>query len=76
MGDFQDTARALLDARAIVQVNADSLPATLARLLADPAERAQLGQRAQEVVRRNQGATERTAEALLAIMREAHHARV
>jgi 3-deoxy-D-manno-octulosonic-acid transferase len=52
------------------------LAARLRALLSDADERARMGRAAQEVVRIHQGATERTAEALLAILpqRQGSHA--
>jgi hypothetical protein len=49
---------------------------TIRRLVDDPAERTRLGLAAREVVIAHQGATERTAEALLSILSTAgsHHA--
>jgi 3-deoxy-D-manno-octulosonic-acid transferase len=51
----------LVEAGAALQTaDADALENATRRLLADPAERAQLGIRAQELVKSQQGATERT----------------
>ncbi len=75
INDFRDAAQALLGANALVRVEAAQLPATLRALLSDPAERARLGKAAQATVRSQQGATERTAEALLAIVQQHRAAR-
>lgn len=65
VADFKDTANALLAAGAMVQTDAAGLPAALERLVKSPEERQHLGERARAVVRAQQGATEKTAEALL-----------
>lgn len=75
VADFRETAQALLDGGAMVQVTEADLPATLARLVQGSDERRALGERAQQVVRAQQGATERTAEALLGLLTEARRAR-
>jgi len=76
MGDFRESADALLAANAMVRVDRMQLAARLRALLSDDDERARMGRVAQEVVRIHQGATERTAEALLAILpqRQGSHA--
>ena len=76
MGDFRDSLEALRVAGAIEQVDVAGLPAALKSLLGDAARRSEAGRRAQQAVRANQGATERTAEALLGLLsaREARHA--
>jgi 3-deoxy-D-manno-octulosonic-acid transferase len=68
MGDFRDSAEALEASHALLRTDAAGLAGAIARLLGDPAERARRGAAAREVVRSNQGATERTAEALLSIL--------
>lgn len=68
MGDFRESASALADAGALEQVQPAALPGTLVRLLGDAAERARRGAAAQACVRSRQGATERTAEALLSVL--------
>jgi 3-deoxy-D-manno-octulosonic-acid transferase len=68
MGDFRESLEALRDAGAIEQVPREGLAPVLAALVADPARRAELGRRARATVLANQGATERTAEALLGVM--------
>jgi 3-deoxy-D-manno-octulosonic-acid transferase len=63
--NFRETASRLVEARAALQIaDADSLVDVLRNLLADPAERGQLGVRAQELVKSQQGATERTITCL------------
>lgn len=74
VADFQETADALAAADALVQVDAAGLGGALAELLAAPERRQALGQRAQHVVRAQQGATERTAEALLSLLQEVRRA--
>ena len=59
--NFRETTTLLVAAKAVVQITeAGALEEVTRRLLADPAERAQLGARAQELVKSQQGATERT----------------
>jgi 3-deoxy-D-manno-octulosonic-acid transferase len=66
MQNFADITRSFLKKNAAVQVkNPAELELTLAELLADPARRAELGQRALEVVAENLGAVERTVEMIL-----------
>ena len=76
MGDFAESVHALLGANAMVQLDAPRLAPTIRALVEQPEERARLGQAARGVVRSMQGATERTAEALLGILesRAAAHA--
>ena len=68
MGDFLESFRALRDARAIEAVEPAGLPGALDGLLRDDDRRAAAGRRARDTVRANQGATERTAEALLGLL--------
>ncbi len=76
MGDFAESVRVLLGANAMVQTDADRLGHVIRSLLGNPEERTRLGRAAQDTVRAHQGATERTAEALLSVLipREAAHA--
>lgn len=67
-GDFEDSVRALREAEALHICDADRLPAVLRDLLASPERCAAMGRSAQATVRAHQGATERTAEALLGIL--------
>jgi 3-deoxy-D-manno-octulosonic-acid transferase len=63
--NFRDTVQRLLEASAAVQVrDAAELEANLRRLLADGSKRLRLGHAARELVRRQQGATERTLDVL------------
>ena len=64
MGDFRESLEALQAASAIEQVEPAALAASLAALVGDRARREALGSRARATVLANQGATERTAEAL------------
>jgi len=59
-----------LTAAGVVQVvrNSDELAAAVRRLASDPDTAAALGRQAQEVVRRNQGATDRTVERLVGLL--------
>jgi 3-deoxy-D-manno-octulosonic-acid transferase len=54
--------------RVVTPVTPQSLNATVMELLGDDAQREQLGQRAREVIRSQQGATERTVAALLQLL--------
>jgi len=76
MGDFAESVRVLLGSNAMVQTDADRLGHVIRSLLGAPEERLRLGRAAQAAVRANQGATERTAEALLSVLvpRDARHA--
>jgi len=57
--NFKSTVRDLLEAKAAIQVHTwDELQATIIRLAGDPAEREQLGQRAQVVVQAGKGSVE------------------
>jgi 3-deoxy-D-manno-octulosonic-acid transferase len=67
-GDFQESSDALLRAGAMQRVDATRLPATLRELLGDAALRARMGSAARRTVLENQGATQRTADALLALV--------
>lgn len=63
--NFRETATRLLEAKAAIQVtDAAELKHVVGNLLADPAERAHLGTRAQELVKNQQGATARTIACL------------
>lgn len=68
VADFADVVEVLREAKGIRQVEADGLAAALAELLADPRARAELAFRAREAIRRQQGATARTADVLLAML--------
>jgi len=66
MQNFADVVRSFLALKAAVQVqDATQLEEALARLLADPAGRAELGRHALEVVRENLGAIDRTVDMIL-----------
>lgn len=67
-GDFRDMMDALKAGGGIVETDAAGLKATLARLLASPAERASLATGGRNVIRSRQGATRRNAEMLLATL--------
>jgi 3-deoxy-D-manno-octulosonic-acid transferase len=63
--NFRDTANRLVTAGAAVQIgDAASLGETVERLLHDPQERQCIGSAAQQFVRSQQGATERTLQCL------------
>ena len=68
MGDFRESTKALADAGVLEQVQPAGLAGALAGLLGDASERARRGAAAQACVRSRQGATERTAEALLSVL--------
>lgn len=66
MQNFTDITRSFLEKKAAVQVqNAEELEQALAELLANPAQRSELGRHALEVVAENLGAVERTVEMML-----------
>lgn len=71
MGDFRESARALCEGGGMRQVEARDLGAVLAALVADAGARGRAGAASRATVRANQGATERTAEALLSILASA-----
>ncbi len=60
-GDFQVVTDDLLAGGGLLQVEAAELPATVARLLEDPAARRDLAERGREVIRRRRGAAARNA---------------
>ena len=63
--NFRDTVQRLLDANAAIQVrDAVDMEQAVQRLLADAGERRRLGAAARELVRSQQGATERTIDVL------------
>jgi 3-deoxy-D-manno-octulosonic-acid transferase len=67
--NFRETTTRLIEAGAALQIaDALALKESVGRLLADPAERAQLGAKAQELVKSQQGATERTMACLESLM--------
>jgi 3-deoxy-D-manno-octulosonic-acid transferase len=73
--NFELPVRALREADAIREVDsADTLPGAISAILGDAALADGLGARARDVVLRNQGATQRTAEGLSRALRgEARH---
>ena len=68
--NFRDIIEILCRADALRVVTPQSLTPTVLQLLENHDERAALGQRALEVMRSQQGATERTVNALLGLLRE------
>ena len=68
--NFRDVIALFRQADALCVVSAQSLTPTVLQLLEDPVERAALGRRALEIMRSQQGATERTVEALLELLPE------
>ena len=68
--DFQDTVDALLAGDGIVQTDRGNLPDVLARLLADPDRRRQLGENGRVVLRAQQGATGRNAELIAGLVKQ------
>jgi 3-deoxy-D-manno-octulosonic-acid transferase len=66
MQNFADVTRNFVNAGAALQIpDADALEPALARLLADADLRAEMGRKAIQVVRANQGAIDRTVEMIL-----------
>jgi 3-deoxy-D-manno-octulosonic-acid transferase len=74
--NFRDIVRLFRQTEALLVVNPETLVSTVLELLAHPERRKQLGQRALEVMQKQQSATERTLEALLMLpgMRQDVHA--
>jgi 3-deoxy-D-manno-octulosonic-acid transferase len=74
--NFRDAARRLVEVGGAVQVpDAAGLEPALARLLEDDALRERMGAAAREQVRRQQGATDRTLDAIAAVLPTAPHVR-
>jgi 3-deoxy-D-manno-octulosonic-acid transferase len=72
--NFAEAVQKFRDARAIVEVaDGAALGRAVTSLLATPAEAREMGRRAQEVVKREKGATLRHAEEILALLRGANH---
>ena len=70
--NFRETATRLVEAGAAIQIaDQEALIDATRRLLANPADRAQLGTRAQELVKSQQGATERTIVCLESLIHPA-----
>lgn len=68
VANFRTDVDVLLRAEAAIQVDSDeTLAQRLAELFAEPALRAQLGQRAERVITENQGATMRTLQQIEAL---------
>jgi 3-deoxy-D-manno-octulosonic-acid transferase len=67
--NFKDAARRLVEVGGAVMVSdAHELEVELAKFIADPELRSRMGQAAQELVRRQQGATDRTLDAIDALL--------
>jgi len=69
VGNFSDTVETLRSAQAIEQCTAEALPASMARLLGDPAARRAMAERGREIIAREQGASARTAALLMELLR-------
>ncbi len=68
--NFRDTATRLVEAGAAIQISdAQELESVVERVLGDSEERQRLGRRARELVRSQQGATERTMAGLDSLLR-------
>jgi len=74
-GNFTEVMNRFREAGAIIEIRPDAqappskaLQDAIAQLLASPTRRSELGQKAQEVVRANQGATARNVEAILGFL--------
>ena len=72
--NFRDIIEVFRKADALREVTPRALSATVLRLLEDQDERTSLGGRAAEVLRSQQGATERTVKALLELLPESARA--
>ena len=69
MENFAEVIADFRAAQAVVEVNTpDALTSAMARLLADPAERARLGERAAAVVATRRGAIDRSVDRILPII--------
>jgi 3-deoxy-D-manno-octulosonic-acid transferase len=69
MENFQEMADEFLAEDALVQVaSADELGAEVAALLADPARREAIGERARGLIHRNRGALRGTVDALAGLV--------
>ena len=66
--DFQDSLEALAGADALAQTDANGLGATLTRLMENATMRHDMARRGREVIRAQQGATERNARLGLALL--------
>lgn len=66
--NFRDIIQIFQQAQALRVVTAESLTSTVLALLNDSVEREGLGQRARKVMQMQQGATERTVEALVSLV--------
>jgi 3-deoxy-D-manno-octulosonic-acid transferase len=69
--NFRDAARRLIDAGGAAMIRTpEELEAKLAGWIADPELRKRMGEAARELVREQQGATERTLDVLDAVLDE------
>jgi 3-deoxy-D-manno-octulosonic-acid transferase len=68
VADFREVVEAFAAGKGIEQVDAAKLKATLAELCASTSRRMILAAKGREVIRREQGATARTAEVILAML--------
>jgi 3-deoxy-D-manno-octulosonic-acid transferase len=66
--DFKDVVAAFRARGGIVQCEAGELRAVLARLVDDPAHRAEIAARGRDTIREEQGGSARTAEVLLSML--------
>jgi 3-deoxy-D-manno-octulosonic-acid transferase len=65
MSNFKDSTQLFLDAGAARQCGSDTLAGVLTGLLQDDRARAELGRRARDTLRQNQGATDATLNLIL-----------
>jgi 3-deoxy-D-manno-octulosonic-acid transferase len=68
--DFRETVDALLAGDGIVQTDRANLADVLRRLIGDPAERRRLAENARDVIRQQQGASDRHHDMILSIVRD------
>ena len=74
MQNFRDITEVFRTEKAVIQVeDALGLTRAFSGLLADEAKRQDLGQRAQEVIRKNRGATRRTMDLIRTTWEQAEH---
>ncbi len=75
--NFRDVIRLFCEANAIIQVrNPQQLGEEILRLLQSPEERSELGRRAYQVVKTNQGATAKSLEFIRSLLKSAAYIRL
>jgi 3-deoxy-D-manno-octulosonic-acid transferase len=72
VADFQDTVDALLAGDGLVQTDRENLASAIRQLLDDPDRRRELAGNARQVIRAQQGATDRNADLIRALIERCH----